>query len=79
MRRAKDVNALTLLTGSPSGFKMGIAMTNPLIEQPLLSDTCPCNSGKPFGSCCGFDFECDCKSHLPAGECCYSLPEKTEK
>jgi hypothetical protein len=46
-----------------------------LIEQPQLSEICPCGSKEKFGTCCGSDNLCDCKSHLIAVECCY---QKTE-
>jgi uncharacterized protein YchJ len=44
---------------------------SPIVDQPELSEPCPCKSGKRFGACCGYDFDCDCKSKLMAIECCY--------
>ena len=43
----------------------------PIIDQPEVSETCPCKSGKHFGACCGYDYLCDCNSKQIAAECCY--------
>ncbi|MGC8488786.1 MAG: SEC-C metal-binding domain-containing protein [Clostridia bacterium] len=34
--------------------------------------SCPCGSGKAYGSCCGRNEPCACGSGKKAGECCYA-------